>query len=50
MSRPGRPHALQVFVHAGGKRRYIIDDLWQRRGVAFGQLSDAAGERLRDAV
>ena len=39
-----------MFVHAGGERGDFVGELWQRRGVAFGELADAAGEGLRDAV
>ena len=37
-------------VHLGGERGHFIGELRQWRGVAFGQLADAAGERPRDAV
>ena len=37
-------------VHAGGERRHFVGELRQRGGVAFGELADAAGEGLRDAV
>ena len=39
-----------MFVHAGGERRHFAGELRQRAGVAFGQLADAPGERLRHAV
>jgi hypothetical protein len=41
---------FEVFVHPGGECRHFVGELWQRGGVAFGQLADAAGEGLRDAV
>lgn len=37
-------------VHTGGERGHFVGELRQRGGVAFGQLADAPGERLRDAV
>lgn len=43
-------HSFQVSVHAGRKRFHLGCDFGQRRGITFGQLADAAGERLRDAV
>ena len=39
-----------MFIHAGSERGHFISELRQRSGVAFGELADAAGERLRDAV
>jgi len=39
-----------VSVPAGGEHRHFIGELGQRGGVAFGELTDAAGEGLRDAV
>jgi hypothetical protein len=39
-----------VFVHFGGQFGHFIGELRQRGGVAFGELADAAGEGLRDAV
>ena len=39
-----------MFVHAGGERRYFVDELRERAGIAVGELADAAGEGLRDAV
>ena len=39
-----------MFVHAGGECRHFVGELRQRSGVAFGELADAPGEGLRDAV
>jgi hypothetical protein len=39
-----------VLVHFGRQRGHFIGELWQRGGVAFGELADAAGEGLGDAV
>ena len=39
-----------MFVHTGGERGDFAGKFRQRRGVAFGQLPDASGEGLRDAI
>ena len=39
-----------MLIHTVGQRRHFIDDLRQRGGVAVGELADAAGEGLGDAV
>ena len=49
-SLPYRSHLFKVPVHASGEIRHFIGQLWHRRGVAFGELSDAPGEGLRDAI
>ena len=37
---------LEVVLHAGGKRLHLLGELRERDRVAFGQLADAASERL----
>ena len=37
-------------LHPAGQLRHLIHKPGQRSGIAFGQLADAAGESLRDAV
>lgn len=41
---------FKMFIDSGGERRHFLGELRQRRGVAFGQLADVAGEGLRHAV
>ncbi len=45
-----RSHLFEVSVHAGGERGHFVGKLRQCCGVAFGQLSNAPGKRLRDVV
>ena len=37
-------------IHTGGERGHFVGELRQWGGVAFGELTDTAGEGLRDAV
>lgn len=37
-------------VHAGGEGCHFVGELWQGGGVAFGQLTYAAGKGLGDSV
>jgi hypothetical protein len=37
-------------VHLGGQGGHFISELWQWRGIAFGQLPYAPGKRLRDTI
>ena len=39
-----------MFIHAAGGRCDFVSELRQRGDVAFGELADAAGEGLRNAV
>ena len=39
-----------MLIHPGGQGLHFLGELRQRRGVAFRQLLDAAGQRLRHAI
>jgi hypothetical protein len=39
-----------VAIDTGGERLHFFRQPGQRCGVAFGQLPDAAGQRLADAI
>ena len=41
---------MEVRVYPRSEHRYLVGELWQRGGVAFGQFADAAGQGLRHTV
>ena len=43
-------HFLEMGVDLGGELLHLVHDLWERGGVAVGELADAADEGLGNAV
>ena len=47
---PRKLHPFQMRVHSARQHLDLIAQCGQGRGVALGQLADAPGQRLADAV